>query len=146
MTNLNNTRVRSVRTELNEKMIVESKTIGANLTFPFTSENISKSGMLLAWNSPHKAPFQEKTILHLTIDPNNAYLEKPLFCLGQVVRKFSESEETDKYGVRIIQMEPKDISAWESIVNALEASDDHKSETYSTEKYLTKPFNRRHSN
>ncbi len=104
-------------------MFVKSCTIGGNVTFALLSENISRSGLLLAWHSKHRAPFQEKTIIQMTIDSESHMFESPLTCLGKIVRIAMDDSDCRKYGVRIIQMTPKDQAIWDMKINELGADE-----------------------
>lgn len=120
MSGLESARARSNRKKLPEPIIVESNTIGCPIHFPLTSENVSKSGLLLSWESEHYVPFQENTIIEMIIDKESQYLEKPLVCLGKIVRKESNSSNQARFGTRIVQIDPKDQYAWEGMVQDLD--------------------------
>ena len=107
-------------------MIVESHTIGSTIQFPLVSANVSKSGLLLTWDSRLKVPFQKNTIIEMCIDPTGEYLESPLICLGKVVRKISETKNCAHFGVRIVQIDPKDQYTWEGMIHGLGIEDDIK--------------------
>ncbi len=111
-------RVRASRFDLDGRLRVNSKTIGSNLSFDLSPENISKTGMLLTWNSTVKTPFSEKTIVDLTVDPEAKLFRRPLKCLGKVVRKFEQNGQ-ESFGIRIVQMELEDVSLWESALRFL---------------------------
>ena len=120
MSELENARARSHRTKVMQPMVVQSHTIGSTIRYPLVSENISKSGLLLVWDSKHQAPFRENTIIEMNIDTGSTFFEGPMNCLGKVVRKIEWSKKTFAYGIRIVQMEPKDQHTWEAMVNKLE--------------------------
>lgn len=120
MSGLENTRARSARKSLKGPMVVQSYTIGTNLIYPLLSENVSKSGLLLIWESDYAAPFQENTIIEMTIDTLGAYLDRPLTCLGKIVRKTAESKTCYRFGIRIVQIDPKDQHVWEGMIGELD--------------------------
>ena len=119
-----NARARSNRKSLAGPMIVESNTIGSAIQFPLLSENISKSGLLLMWESKHKVPFQENTIIEMIIDTGGTYLEQPLVCLGKIVRKIGGSNKCSRFGIRIVQIDPKDQYTWEGMIQLLEEEEE----------------------
>lgn len=120
MSALENTRVRSVRIPLKQDLVVDGKTIGTTTHFPLQLANVSKTGMLLSWLSPHQAPFQENTILELQIDEESKYFDQPLQALGKIVRLLQHDRDFTQYGVRIVQIDPKDQLIWEQKVHLLE--------------------------
>jgi len=117
-------RVRAARYKPENSLVVSSKTIGTNLVFDLTTQNVSRSGMLLSWENGTPIPFIESTILELTIDPQSLFLEKPLSCLGKVVRKQKNKKDGQShpdvtFGITIVQIDDQDLGHWESCVENL---------------------------
>jgi len=115
-------RVRAPRVPID--LEVSSKTIGTDANYSFYTEDVSRSGLLLVWEKDAKMPFNVNTLLEMTIDPGSSCLEKPVSCLGKVVRR--ESTEPDgkghgtRLGIQIVQMDNSDLSNWEQCVSQLE--------------------------
>lgn len=117
-----NMRVRAPRVPMD--LTVESRTIGTNAAYQFSTEDISRSGLLLVWDRDSKMPFNVNTLLEITIDPKGACLDKPVSCLGKVVRRDAEKEAdgsmATRLGVQIVQIDNSDLQAWEGCLNELE--------------------------
>lgn len=117
-----NMRVRAPRVPMD--LEVESRTIGTSAAYRFSTIDISRSGLLLAWERESKMPFIINTLLELTIDPKGACLEKPVNCLGKVVRR--EAEHADgrgnqaRIGIQIVQIDNTDLRQWEGCLTELE--------------------------
>ena len=114
-------RLRPPRIPMPRLMIVESKTIGTNLSFPLISEDISRTGLLLTWDSDIIIPFLENTILDLNIDAGSAIMDKPLRCLGKITRTIGDkSHRPRRFGVKIIQIETGDQEIWDQLIRGFE--------------------------
>lgn len=118
----NNMRVRAPRVPMD--LEVESRTIGTSAAYCFSTIDISRSGLLLAWERETRMPFIVNTLLELTIDPKSAHLQKPVSCLGKVVRRESESENGKgnqaRIGIQIVQIDNGDLQQWEGCLVELE--------------------------
>jgi len=114
-------RVRATRFRPKERVVVHSKTIGTYLTYKLSTENLSRSGLLLEWQQKRPIPFIENTILEMTIDPESDILGKPLQCLGKIVRRkaSTDHEGETQFGVSIIQIEQEDMEDWHSCIDEL---------------------------
>lgn len=116
-------RVRAPRVPID--LTVESRTIGTNAAYSFFTEDISRSGLLLVWEREQvKMPFIVNTLLELTIDPKGECLDKPVTCLGKVVRREAASPDgkgnTARLGIQIVQIDKTDLYAWEGCLSELE--------------------------
>jgi len=115
-------RVRAPRVPIDIE--VESKTIGTSAAYSLITEDVSRSGLLLVWDREVKMPFNVNTLLELKIDVKGACLERPVSCLGKVVRRESADEEgrghTARLGIQIVQMDNTDLSNWEGCLSQLE--------------------------
>jgi len=115
-------RERAARINLDLK--VESRTLGTNASYKLTTQDISKSGMLLVWDrAVSHMPYLENTLLELIIDPDKNHLGNPVSCLGKVVRKSSikyDQRTVDVLGVQIVQMDNSDLENWEECLSELE--------------------------
>lgn len=116
------TKVRAQRLVPRGDLIVESQTLGVPLAYRMPLANVSRSGLLIGAGQNRKIPFQLNTLLELRIDPWTAVFERPVQCLGKVVRVAPASEGTPLFGVQIIQMETKDLAVWEKGFVELEAN------------------------
>lgn len=118
-------RVRAARYKLDKQLIVSSKTLGTDLAYDLTTENISRTGLLLCWAHSLPIPFIETTILEMTIDPDSVWLAKPLSCLGKIVRKTVDEDASKRdvaFGINIVQIDERDLQQWEACVAELAAS------------------------
>jgi len=119
-------RTRAPRFEAPDNLIVTGKTIGTSVAYQMSTENISRSGMLLTWGHKAPVPFIENTILELTIDPNSRVLDLPVSCLGRVVRKVEQTDDGQKhvkFGIRIVQIDNSDLDSWENCISNLTSRD-----------------------
>jgi hypothetical protein len=115
-------RVRAPRVPID--LEVESRTIGTSAAYSLYTEDISRSGLLLIWDREVKMPFIVNTLLELTIDPRGSCLDKPVSCLGKVVRREASSADgkghQTRLGIQIVQIDNTDLSAWEGCLSELE--------------------------
>ena len=111
-------RVRAPRYVPDRDLMVESKTIGSDISYKLTTENVSRSGMLLSWQRSVQVPFLVNTIVEMRIDPRGEFLSMPVNCLGKVVRRDDESGV--RFGVQIIQIDNDDMVAWENCLAIIE--------------------------
>jgi len=116
----NNLRVRAPRVPID--LQVESRTIGTSAAYQLYTEDISRSGLLLVWNREVKMPFNVNTLLELTIDPKGSCLDRPVSCLGKVVRRDIDNgiEKITRLGIQIVQIDNTDLNAWEGCLTQLE--------------------------
>jgi hypothetical protein len=103
-------------------LVVESKTLGTSAAYSMSTEDVSRSGLLLVWERESKMPFIVNTLIEMTIDPTGSCLSKPVTCLGKVVRRDAQdgSGQTTRFGIQIVQMDPGDIQNWEGCLSELE--------------------------
>jgi hypothetical protein len=113
--------IRAPRYDVNNELVVSSKTIGTDCAYTMTVGNISRSGMLLNWNQALKIPFLENTILDLVIDPKQKILNTPVSCLAKVVRKnvVTGTDTYVQFGVRIVQIDNSDVEIWDNCLESL---------------------------
>lgn len=103
-------------------LVVESKTLGTSAAYSMSTEDVSRSGLLLVWERKTKMPFIVNTLIEMTIDPKGSCLSKPLTCLGKVVRRDAQDcdSQSTRFGIQIVQMDPGDIQNWEGCLSELE--------------------------
>jgi hypothetical protein len=114
-------RVRAPRVPMD--LEVASRTIGTDAAYQLYTEDISRSGLLLVWDRDIKMPFIVNTLLELTIDPKGTCLDRPVTCLGKVVRREADPESgsfSARLGIQIVQIDNTDLVEWEGCVNELE--------------------------
>ena len=102
---------------------VESRTIGSFTSYHLYTQDVSRSGLLLVWDRESQMPFNVNTLIEMVIDPGGDCLEKPLTCLGKVVRRdpdAPDSKHRARLGVQIVQIDHGDLAAWEGCVSQLE--------------------------
>ena len=112
-------RTRNPRYTLPNKLSVVTGTIGSKITYPLTARVVSRSGMLLSWDSPIQVPFIPNTILALTIDTGSEAGKESVSCLAKVVGKFSKSQNRRDFGVAIVQIDSGDATIWEAWIAGL---------------------------
>jgi hypothetical protein len=103
-------------------LVVESKTLGTSAAYSMSTEDVSRSGLLLVWERESKMPFIVNTLIEMTIDPEGSCLSRPVTCLGKVVRRDAQngSSQTTRFGIQIVQMDSSDIQNWEGCLSELE--------------------------
>ena len=104
----------------NTTLLVDSKTIGSDLRFPLRSQNLSRSGMYLTWESSVRIPFIENTIIEMCIDTAGKFMETPVSCLGKVVRRVETTDATTNFGIKIVQIEEEDQGRYDAAIAELD--------------------------
>jgi hypothetical protein len=113
--------LRAKRIPLQGGLSVESKTLGTMLSYDMATQNVSRTGMLLTLGRSKKVPFQVNTLIEMLVDGDAELFERPVSCLGKVVRlEKAEDEVEAKYGVHIVQIDARDLDVWEKGVVQLE--------------------------
>lgn len=112
---------RAKRLDIDSGLIVESKTIGTVLSYNLATENVSRTGMLLNVGRNKRVPFLVNTILELTVDSGTQLFERPINCLGKIVRVDGQDPKRPRYGIHIVQIDARDLEAWEKGVVQMEA-------------------------
>lgn len=115
-------KVRAKRIGVTQSVDVESRTLGTLMTYNMSTGNVSRSGLLLQVGTNRKVPYLVNTIVELTVDKDCQMFDRPVSCLGKVVRVTLDGERRPQYGVQIIQLDGDDLSVWEKGVNELESS------------------------
>lgn len=122
---------------MDQALRVTSRTLGVPVDYELVSANISKSGILMEY--PHgqgsqgeqgrsgnqRIPFNVNTLLELTIDPGQQWLQQPVQCVGKVVRLAHAASGAMQYGVKIVQIEGSENEVWESCFRHLEEYASH---------------------
>jgi hypothetical protein len=81
---------------------VDAKTFGSPEIYTMKTINISKSGFLLASPPGFRVPFNEATLLELTVHVDD---EEPISFLGKVIRcEFDFEKKMKRYGVNICEI------------------------------------------
>ena len=111
---------RAKRIGMHGGLLVESKTIGAILSYDMSTDNVSRTGLLLTLGRARKVPFQVNTLIEMVVDGEGQVFERPVSCLGKVVRLVTTEENQLRYGVHIVQIDNKDLDVWERGVVQLE--------------------------
>lgn len=113
-------RVRAKRIEALHEVVVESKTLGTTMSYVLEADNLSRTGMLLNVGKNVKVPYLINTLLELTVDTRGTLFEKPVECLGKIVRLGRDDDSRPQYGVHIVQIDAHELEAWERAVERLE--------------------------
>lgn len=113
--------VRAPRFSLGHDLIVTARTIGTSLSYKLATDDVSKSGLLLSWDYNTKVPFIENTLIEMDVDVEGSWLQKPLHCIGKIVRH-QPSGDVVKFGVAIVQMDQKSFIQWDMCLREIEES------------------------
>jgi hypothetical protein len=112
--------LRPARVATPSELVVESRTLGGILSYAMATDDLTRSSMLLKPGPHRRPPFQVNTLVELMLDPGGTHLERPVACLGKVVKLGADESGTPTYGVEIVQIETRDLAAWESYLHAVE--------------------------
>ena len=116
---------------MDQALRVTSRTLGVPVDYELVSANISKSGILMEYASGQgqpvnqRIPFNVNTLVELTIDPGQQWLQRPVQCVGKVVRLAHAASGAIQYGVKIVQIEGGENEVWESCFRHLEEYASH---------------------
>ena len=119
---------------MDQALRVTSRTLGVPVEYELVSANISKSGILMEYplgqgsqggQGNQRIPFNVNTLLELTIDPGQQWLQQPVQCVGKVVRLAHAASGAIQYGVKIVQIEGGENEVWESCFRHLEEYASH---------------------
>jgi c-di-GMP-binding flagellar brake protein YcgR len=96
---------------------VEARTFGSEEPYRMKTINVSKTGLLLASPPGFRVPFNESTLLELTL-----FLEEqPIRCLGKVLRCEVDFEKKIKrYGINICDIHAEDCERYFSFIEDTE--------------------------
>ena len=111
---------RAKRLGVNDGVVVTSKTIGTTISYNLSTENLSRTGMLLHLGRNRRVPYLINTILELTVDAGSEVFERPVSCLGKIVRVDTTDPGQPRYGVHIVQIDGRDLDVWEKGVVEME--------------------------
>jgi hypothetical protein len=115
-------RVRAKRIGALDEVVVESKTLGTTMSYVLEADNLSRTGMLLNIGRNVKVPFLVNTLLELTVDTRGTLFERPVQCLGKIVRLDRADDERAQFGVHIVQIDTRELETWEKVVERLETT------------------------
>ena len=116
----------AMRFDTHKELAVHSQTIGTNSKYSFSTENVSRSGMLIS-TSKNMVPFRVNTILEMTIDPDCKIFERPIEIMARVVRREDKSRSGKNgvsLGVSIIEMDTM-FEEWEHCIDFIEHNESH---------------------
>lgn len=114
------TRVRAPRYAAHQSVVVETRTLGTLLSYSLPMRNLSRSGMLVAWQRMSPLPYQVNTLLELNISSEKSVFSQPVACIGKVVRMARTGPE--EFGIEIVQIEGQDAATWEAAVAMYETA------------------------
>ena len=115
-------KIRARRLTTQQPLVVESRTIGTPMVYALPLDNVSRTGLLLNMGRNKKVPFLVNTLLEMTVDPQASVFERPVACVGKIVR-MQQERGTTQFGVQIVQIETKDGAVWEKVMERLEGAD-----------------------
>lgn len=110
---------------MGENLRVVSRTLGVPDEYELVTANISKSGILMENTSGRRCPFNVNTLVELTIDPGTRWLQRPVQCVGKVVRLGNSNSGSAQYGVKIVQIDGSENTVWEDCFRHLEKNAGH---------------------
>ena len=117
-------RIQNARFEIKPSITVSAKTFGTRVSHDCVTVNVSRSGVLLAAGGPVRIPFIKNTLLELTMERDGNWLSEPVHCIAKVVRTReaigNNKEVVRQFGVKIIEMNPRDEKVWESALLSIE--------------------------
>ena len=79
----------------NPGLHVFAKTFGSSHPFPLETVNVSRTGFLVKPATMHKVPFQNNTLLEMTVLPDPTSVDSEFTCLAKVIRDFHEGFVND---------------------------------------------------
>lgn len=97
-----------------------ARTIGTKINFKMPVENLSATGMLLSWAEKERVPFSVNTILELEVSATGPTGQN-VQCLAKVIHAGTQEDGRRRFGVKIIQTEDEEYTAWQSIISHIEA-------------------------
>jgi hypothetical protein len=97
---------------------VDAKTFGSAETYTLKTINISKSGFLLASPPGFRVPFNESTLLELTVHVDG---DEPIRFLGKVMRcEFDFEKKMKRYGINICEISAESKDRYSSFIDDTE--------------------------
>jgi hypothetical protein len=99
---------------------VTARTMGTPNCFEVNVSNLSRSGMLLEWDSQKfRLPFRENTLIELEVKTQFKGLPRKINCLAKVVRRNTRGQ-TMHYGIRMIHHDEQEHLNWLSMIASIE--------------------------
>ncbi|MBC7660476.1 MAG: PilZ domain-containing protein [Chitinophagaceae bacterium] len=97
---------------------VDARTFGSPELYSLKTLNVSKSGFLLASPPGFRVPFNEATLLELTIHVDD---EEPISFLGRVIRcEFDFEKKMKRYGINICDITAEARERYDSFIEDTE--------------------------
>ncbi len=97
---------------------VDARTFGSPELYGLKTINVSKSGFLLASPPGFRVPFNESTLLELTVHMED---EEPISFLGKVIRcEFDFEKKMKRFGVNICEITPEARERYDSFIEDVE--------------------------
>ncbi|MEY4631475.1 MAG: hypothetical protein RIQ81_1595 [Pseudomonadota bacterium] len=103
-----------------QPLMVVSRTLGSPVAYQLSGANISKSGVLLETRGKGRIPFNVNTLLELEIDPSSHLLQRPIQCVGKVIRLASGRDGQPQFGIKIVQIDAPEHDVWDACFRHLE--------------------------
>ena len=98
---------------MDQPLLVTSRTLGVPVEYELVSANISISGILIENERNLRIPFNVNTLLEMTIDPGSQWLQRPVHCIGKVIRVAHADSGAIQFGVKIVQIDGSESNVWE---------------------------------
>jgi hypothetical protein len=97
---------------------VDARTFGSPEIYGLKTINVSKSGFLLASPPGFRVPFNESTLLELTVHLDD---EDPISFLGKVIRcEFDFEKKMKRFGINICEITPQARERYDSYIEDVE--------------------------
>lgn len=97
---------------------VDARTFGSPEVYTLKTINVSKSGFLLASPPGFRVPFNESTLLELTVHVED---EEPIRFLGKVIRcEFDFEKKMKRFGVSICEITNESRERYDSFIEDVE--------------------------
>lgn len=101
------------------------RTLGSPVSYNLSSANISKSGLLMENHSRTRIPFNVNTLVEIDIDIEGNWLQRPIQCVGKVIRLAQDADGNAQFGIKIVQIDGSESDVWESCFRQLEQNARH---------------------
>lgn len=97
---------------------VDARTFGSQEAYGLKTINVSKSGFLLASPPGFRVPFNESTLLELTVFVED---EEPINFLGKVIRcEFDFEKKMKRFGINITEITDENRNRYDSFIEDVE--------------------------
>ena len=75
--------------------------------------------------SRNRIPFNVNTLVEIDIDTEGKWLQRPIQCVGKVIRLSQAEDGNAQFGIKIVQIDGSESDLWESCFRHLEENARH---------------------